>query len=101
MTSLGEDLRDGVRLCKLVQVLTDDAAPLEALKYPANSKAVTKYNVNLALEGFAKHKCSVTLCANAADIMVGHRERTLALLWRVMSNWKVMELIDEVGPAHG
>ena len=65
----------------------------------ANSKAVVKYNVNLALEGFAKHRCSVTLCATAADVMKGHREKTLALLWRVMINWQVMELIDEVSLA--
>ena len=94
VSNLNNDLKDGVRLCKLAEVLTNSSGPMSDVKCPAKSPAVMKFNINLALDAFQKRGCNVKLCAKAEDIMKGHHERTLSLLWNVMMHWQVMDMID-------
>jgi abnormal spindle-like microcephaly-associated protein len=95
VTNLSKDLKDGIRLCKLVEVLTNDQELMSHVKCPVNAKAVAKYNIKLAFDAFAKHGCKVSLCASEKDIMNGHQGRSLALLWQAMMHWQIMDMIDE------
>ena len=94
---LSTDLRDGVRLCKLVEILTGDSGPIGHVKVPANSTAAKKFNVTMVIDAFKAKGLPLHLCANTADIVSGHRERTLAMVWRVMCHWKIMDMIDGEG----
>ena len=66
------------------------------LRMPAGSRLQKKHNVQLALT--ALERCGLSLHGlqergmrgdiTSDDIVSGHREKTLALLWRIIANWR-------------
>ncbi|KAL4907337.1 hypothetical protein BDW74DRAFT_176114 [Aspergillus multicolor] len=106
-SNLAVDLRDGVRLTRLVESLlypssfshsnSDYQWPLSLrLKVPCLSRVVKMSNARIALEALASTEEGRQLVTNvrAADIVDGHREKTIALLWGLVSNWGLSGLID-------
>ncbi|KAL4806906.1 hypothetical protein BDV18DRAFT_138458 [Aspergillus unguis] len=109
MSNLAVDLRDGVRLTRMVELLVappaiksfstlgNDEWPLSRqLKFPCLSRAVKLFNVNIALKTLACTKEGHIIVNNtkAADIVDGHREKTIALLWGLVSNWGLSSLVN-------
>ncbi|KAL4951592.1 hypothetical protein BDW69DRAFT_36617 [Aspergillus filifer] len=112
ITNLAVDLRDGVRLTRLVELLlypssnraqTASAANLNSqwplsrkLKFPCLGRAVKMFNVKTALDALASTKEGRQLASSvrSADIVNGHREKTIALLWGLFSNWGLRGLIN-------
>ncbi|KAL4993845.1 hypothetical protein BDV10DRAFT_189581 [Aspergillus recurvatus] len=110
VSNLAVDLRDGVRLTRLVELLlypSSRAAPTSDcqwplsrhLKFPCLSRVVKMSNARTALEALASTNDGKQLIINirAADIVDGHREKTITLLWGLVSNWGLSELIDMNG----
>jgi hypothetical protein len=124
-TALSRDLRDGVRLVRLVEVLTaadgkdSDTAPLplsSLLRVPAISRLQKVHNVKLALE--ALRACGLEqdqalpqreqhlagrlggalilgrLCPD--DIVDGHREKTLGLLWATVRHFQLDYVVSSL-----
>ncbi|TYZ66088.1 hypothetical protein PybrP1_003797 [[Pythium] brassicae (nom. inval.)] len=149
--NLAVDLRDGVRLAKLMEALTSSAsassssdavspatAPLSSfLRVPALSRLQKVHNVEICLH-FLQEKCGPDVLASikravptttatsaaaltsalsgrrarsafaslqgqadeklvetlAKDIVDGHREKTLALLWTLISCFQLRSLVD-------
>ena len=94
--NLATDLRDGIRLTRLVEVLQfgqsnqksdddEDDYPLSRhLRYPCPDKARKCYNVQIALSALQSVKGVSSQLARdlrAEDIVDGHCEKTLSLLW--------------------
>ncbi|KAL4739747.1 hypothetical protein BDV11DRAFT_215055 [Aspergillus similis] len=107
ISNLAVDMRDGVRLTRLVELLlypSSRAAPISVcrwplsqyLKYPCLSRAVKMSNAKVALEALSSTEEGKQLVTHirAADIVDGHREKTIALLWGLVSNWGLSELVD-------
>ncbi|KAL4928524.1 putative calmodulin-binding protein Sha1 [Aspergillus undulatus] len=120
ITNLAVDLRDGVRLTRIVELLlypstpalkdapyttfgtssasSDDSQwPLSAsLKFPCLGRAVKVFNVKTALDALASTKEGQQLVTpvRAAEIVDGHREKTIALLWGLFSYWGLSGLVD-------
>ena len=94
VSNIATDLQDGVRLCKLAEILTNDSFLMNNVKCPANTTAVMKHNINIALEALQKTGCNVKLCAKPDDIIRGRQDRTLSLLWNVMMHWQILDMID-------
>ncbi|KAL4822044.1 hypothetical protein BDW67DRAFT_172035 [Aspergillus spinulosporus] len=107
ISNLAVDLRDGVRLTRLVELLLYPSSraafisvcqwPLSRhLKFPCLSRAVKMSNAKLALEALATTEKGKQFVSDvrAADIVDGHREKTIALLWGLVSNWGLSELVD-------
>ncbi|KAF4155317.1 hypothetical protein CNMCM6936_007652 [Aspergillus lentulus] len=112
MSNLAVDLRDGVRLTRIVELLFypsagavgESAPPLDnhqwllsrRLKFPCSSRTVKKYNVQIALDALklAPDAAPLVRDVHAEDIVNGHREKTIALLWGLVSRWGLSELID-------
>ncbi|KAL4869171.1 hypothetical protein BDV12DRAFT_168395 [Aspergillus spectabilis] len=121
ISNLAVDLRDGVRLTRIVELLlypsvsrvsdpsntprstslsqyvSDDQWPLSRhLKFPCLGRAVKVFNVKVALNALAATKEGRQLIGNVrgADIVDGHREKTIALLWGLVSNWGLSGLVD-------
>lgn len=113
ISNLAVDMRDGVRLCRVVELLLypqppqsistepDSAvnniqqqSPLSSnLKLPASTRTHKLYNVSLALtalESVGGNPRKVT----AKDIVDGFREKTVGLLWGVVSRWGLELLVD-------
>jgi abnormal spindle-like microcephaly-associated protein len=112
MSNLAVDLRDGVRLTRIVELLLyplagavgesvppldNDEWPLSRrLNYPCSSRTVKKFNVQIALDALMLTTGAAPLVRDlhAEDIVNGHREKTIALLWGLVGRWALSELID-------
>ena len=94
--SIKTDLRDGVRLVRLVETLTsDDAQTLSAkLRVPAVSRLQKLHNVELALDALRTCDPPLQFAATKKDVVDGNREKTLGLLWTMILRWKLGGLID-------
>lgn len=114
--NLAVDLRDGVRLARIVETLVyqstscpttstlpngqsdgEDNWPLsQNLKFPCTSRAAKLFNVKIALEALASTKGGGMIVndTHAEDIVDGHREKTIALLWGLVSKWSLSGLVD-------
>ncbi|KAF1781098.1 Abnormal spindle-like microcephaly-associated protein [Phytophthora cactorum] len=143
--NLETDLRDGVRLAKLMEALTTAPVPAQQsrterlfltkglstfLRVPALSRLQKVHNVEICLH-FLRDKCGASVLDNlkssnsrgdkksgrvrvsscgfaglrskvdekmvgnlAKDIVNGHREKTLALLWKLISCFQLQSLVD-------
>ncbi|KAF7591945.1 hypothetical protein BBP40_000853 [Aspergillus hancockii] len=119
MDNLAVDLRDGVRLTRIVELLLypenscpgktlcdtskltvnpdEFLGPLsQQLKVPCLSRTVKLFNVRIALDALACTKSSKKLVSRvrAEDIVDGHREKTIALLWGLVTKWGLAALVD-------
>lgn len=109
ISNLAVDMRDGVRFCRVVELLLYPQPPSESteatgshqqqwplssnLKLPASTRTHKLHNVSLALaalESVSGNPGKVT----AKDIVDGFREKTVGLLWGVVSRWGLELLVD-------
>ena len=131
ITNLATDLRDGVRLTRIVELLLyptssllrqsditiampsgetltsvacqSGSATLEEswvlsqhLRFPTTGRAQKTYNAQIALsalEGVTRGTANVA-GVQAEDIVNGHREKTIGLLWGLVSKWSLGTLVD-------
>ncbi|KAJ6144265.1 hypothetical protein N7470_008160 [Penicillium chermesinum] len=125
MENLAVDLRDGVRLTRIVEVLffsprhmqsdledqtvtlnTGEALSLlggeadvplsKHLKYPCMSRAAKIFNVQVALSALrsVNGSCAIVENVRAEEIVDGYREKTISLLWALVSKWGLAGLVD-------
>jgi len=107
ITNLAVDMRDGVRLSRVVELLLYPESPaigaektpqrkwpLTAnLKFPATSRAHKLHNVSIglsALDSVGGNTRGIT----AKDVVDGFREKTVGLLWGIVSRWGLEQLVD-------
>ncbi|KAL2809245.1 hypothetical protein BJX63DRAFT_435379 [Aspergillus granulosus] len=124
VSNLAVDLRDGIRLTRIVELLlypsascskmvssdvtlselqlsknfTEDSRwPLcRRLKFPCLSRTVKVFNVRVALEALATNREGRQFINNIRpeDIVDGHREKTIALIWGLITKWGLSGLVD-------
>jgi abnormal spindle-like microcephaly-associated protein len=83
VASLAQDLRDGVILARLAEVLSSGRCNVQsALRYPADTAQRKTHNVSKALAALVSLGCNPRVAPK--DIVTGHRERTLSMLWNLM-----------------
>ncbi|KAF9984582.1 hypothetical protein BGZ65_000089 [Modicella reniformis] len=96
--NLAVDLRDGVRLCRLIDLHCPEHNLCEKMKFPTLSKTHMQQNVNLALNVLVNQGISLDGTRGGVvgprDVVEGHREKTFGLLWKLVLNWKVSVLLD-------
>jgi abnormal spindle-like microcephaly-associated protein len=120
--NLATDLRDGVCLARLVEILKLNAigednsfrngllAPTDPswlkgsqdlplskqLKFPAISKTTQLFNVQLSLDNMSQNAAVKDTISGirAEDIVNGHREKTLTLLWALVGKYGLPSLVD-------
>jgi hypothetical protein len=91
-----EVLLHSKRRVSLAHELTEDEEewPLSLhLHYPAPSRAQKIHNVSLALSALSKAKGNPQQ-VEAKDIVDGYRERTVGLLWSILTRWGLDLLLD-------
>ncbi|XP_039447845.1 protein abnormal spindle-like [Culex pipiens pallens] len=86
--NLGVDLRDGIRLTRVMEIilLRDDLT--QNLRVPSISRLQKIHNVNLALRALEEAEYQITGDITAKDICDGHREKTLSLLWQIVYKFR-------------
>lgn len=77
------DLRDGTRITKVVEILFKGNPLSQKLRLPAISKLQKIHNVNLALTRISQH-ISIEGNISTRDIVNGHREKIISLFWQII-----------------
>ncbi|XP_072919609.1 abnormal spindle-like microcephaly-associated protein [Hemitrygon akajei] len=98
VTNLAVDLRCGIRLVRAVELLTQDWKLSKQLRVPAISRLQKLHNVDVALKALKTRvdlKDERGIDIDPRDIVDGHREKTLALLWRIIFAFQVEILLNE------
>jgi abnormal spindle-like microcephaly-associated protein len=86
VTNLAVDLRDGVRLTKMAEILTD-ALPksfMATLRLPAVSRLQKMHNVGTAMSSLRDFGVDIPDDVHTHHIVDGHREMVLKLMWSVI-----------------
>ncbi|KAG5187235.1 hypothetical protein JKP88DRAFT_262393 [Tribonema minus] len=103
VTSLKTDLRDGVRLVRLAELLTQGTGKpvgqlTSQLRVPPVDRTQKMHNTGLAVarlvEDGALPLGTHEIGEAAKDIVDGHQGRTIGLLWAVISRYKLSSLVD-------
>ncbi|XP_043376157.1 abnormal spindle-like microcephaly-associated protein isoform X2 [Dermochelys coriacea] len=93
VTNLAVDLQCGIRLVRTMELLTRNWSLSKKLRVPAISRLQKMYNVDIALHVLKergiqlKDECGASI--ESRDIVDRHRERTLALLWKIVFAFQV------------
>ncbi|CAB3223961.1 unnamed protein product [Arctia plantaginis] len=78
------DIRDGVRLVKVMEIILIKEGLLSQLRTPAISRLQKIHNVQVALNALKESNFVIHGDITATDIADGHREKTLSLLWQII-----------------
>ncbi|XP_050106975.1 uncharacterized protein LOC126586238 isoform X4 [Malus sylvestris] len=103
VTNLFADLQDGVRLCRAIQLLLDDASILTKMVVPADTLKKNMANCGIALQylkqaGVVLHDEDGMMIV-ADDIAGGDKELTLSLLWNVFVDLQLPLLVKKTNLA--
>jgi abnormal spindle-like microcephaly-associated protein len=96
ITNLAVDLRDGVRLAKMTEILTG-APPksvLVSLRLPAVSRLQKLHNVGLVIKTLCDFGVPLSTDIASHHIVDGHREMVLKLMWSTVAHCCLKELLD-------
>ncbi|MCL7050659.1 hypothetical protein MKW94_027522 [Papaver nudicaule] len=98
ITELSEDLQDGVRLCRAIQLLLHDASVLTKMVVPSDNRKKNLANCGVALQYLKQagvqlfDEDRVTIVAE--DVATGEKELTLSLLWNMFIHLQLPLLIN-------
>ncbi|KAK0096791.1 hypothetical protein PV326_004426 [Microctonus aethiopoides] len=81
---ISSDLRDGVRLCRVMELIIGDRTLTSQCRVPSISRLQKIHNADLALKALIKAGYQITGDIDAKSIVDGHREKTLSLLWQII-----------------
>lgn len=107
--NIATDLRDGIRLTRIVEILLRTQgssihpdslgawALSQQLKYPCSSRTQKLQNAMTALSAMVRLPSmpeKLLKDVSAYDIVDGHREKTLSLLWAMLGQYAMESLVD-------
>ncbi|KAF7997710.1 hypothetical protein HCN44_008883 [Aphidius gifuensis] len=81
---LSVDLRDGVRLCRVMELITGLKTLTCRCRVPAISRLQKIHNAELALTALRDSGYIIAGHIDAKAVADGHREKTLSLLWQII-----------------
>nr|CAD7425632.1 unnamed protein product [Timema monikensis] len=88
VTSLAIDLRDGIRLTRVMEIILQDYSLSVKLRTPPISILQKIHNVEVALSALHKAGFQLSCDIAAKDIVEGHKEKTLSLLWQLIYKFR-------------
>ena len=90
--NLGTDLRDGVRLMRLVEIIDGQDGLIEKLRVPAISRLQKIYNMGLVFDALKQIHINIIEDITPKDLVEGHREKTLLFLWKIIYKFELPRL---------
>lgn len=78
------DIRDGVRLTKVMEIILMKNGLLNQLRAPPISRLQKIHNIQVAMNALKEANFIINGDISAQDIADGHREKTLSLLWQLI-----------------
>ncbi|CAH0771094.1 unnamed protein product [Bemisia tabaci] len=79
-----QDLRDGVRLTRVMEIILGNHGLSAKVRTPAISRLQKVHNVDVALKALKGAGYEIQGDITSKDIVDGHREKTLSLLWQII-----------------
>ncbi|KAK5616335.1 hypothetical protein CRENBAI_014028 [Crenichthys baileyi] len=96
--NLAVDLKCGIRLVRVMELLVQDWSLSAKLRLPAISRLQKVHNVDVALRVLKSKgidlKDESGSIIDSRDIVDGHREKTLSLLWKIIFAFQVEVILD-------
>lgn len=93
---LGTDLRDGVRLTKVMEIILLKNNLLSGLRVPAISRLQKIHNVKIVFDSLAEAGFQILYDITPKDIVDGHQEKTLSFLWQIIYKFQAPIFIKNV-----
>ncbi|XP_060934824.1 abnormal spindle-like microcephaly-associated protein [Limanda limanda] len=97
--NLAVDLKCGIRLVRVMELLVQDWSLSAKLRLPAISRLQKVHNVDVALQVLKSKnielKDELGSIIESRDVVDGHREKTLGLLWKIIFAFHVEVILDE------
>uniref|UniRef100_A0A674A7Z8 Assembly factor for spindle microtubules n=1 Tax=Salmo trutta TaxID=8032 RepID=A0A674A7Z8_SALTR len=97
--NLSVDLKCGIRLVRVMELFIQDWSLSRKLRMPAISRLQKVHNVDIALQVLRARgvdlKDEHDAVIDSRDIVDGHREKTLSLLWKIIFTFQVEVLLDK------
>ncbi|KAL3627521.1 hypothetical protein CASFOL_028884 [Castilleja foliolosa] len=96
---LFEDLQDGIRLCRAIELLIHDSSVLTKVVVPSDTKKKSLVNCGIALQYLKQ--AGVPLVDEdgteiiGEDVVNGEKELTLSLLWNIFAHLQLPLLINK------
>lgn len=84
VTDIRQDLRDGVRLCRVVELITGVDGLIQQCRAPAISRLQKVHNVEVALGALRQAGGVLADDVEAKYIVDSNRTKTLSLLWQIV-----------------
>ena len=95
ITNIAIDIRCGVRLCRLMEILTKNQKLTESLRLPASTRMQKIHNVGVALKALENSAAGAPPeNPTPKDIVDGHLQKTLDLLWHVIFGFQIGQLLS-------
>lgn len=94
VSNLASDLRDGVRLGKLAEILGRSNGVLEQMRLPAISRLQKVFNVGVSLSALSCLGIPNVDNIHPNYIVDGHRPQVLKMLWSVMTSFELNSLLS-------
>lgn len=88
VNDIAVDLRDGVRLCRVMELITGGRNLTCRCRVPAISRLQKVHNVDVALSALLRCGYTLTGDIDGKSIADGHREKTLSLLWQIIYKYQ-------------
>ena len=92
VTNIKTDLRCGVRLAKVAELLAGEV--ITGLRVPSVSRLQKIHNVDLALTALRQGGAEIKRDIIAKDLVDGHREKTLEMLWAIIFGYQLAAILD-------
>lgn len=93
VSNLATDLRDGSRLGKLAELLSNRQNILEEMRLPAISRLQKVHNVSVALRHLSEVGIPNVSAIHPNYIVDGHRPQVLKMLWSIISSCQLENVI--------
>ncbi|XP_062252212.1 abnormal spindle-like microcephaly-associated protein [Platichthys flesus] len=97
--NLSVDLKCGIRLVRVMELLVQDWSLSAKLRLPAISRLQKVHNVEVALQVLKSKnvdlKDELGSIIESRDVVDGHREKTLGLLWKIIFTFHVEVILEE------
>uniref|UniRef100_UPI0037E7984D abnormal spindle-like microcephaly-associated protein n=1 Tax=Semicossyphus pulcher TaxID=241346 RepID=UPI0037E7984D len=97
--NLAVDLKCGIRLVRVMELLIQDWSLSAKLRLPAISRLQKVHNVDLALQVLKLRGVDLKdehgSAIDSRDVVDGHREKTLSLLWKIIFAFQVEVILNE------
>ncbi|KAJ3629310.1 hypothetical protein MTP99_013707 [Tenebrio molitor] len=93
---LGVDLRDGVRLTRVMEIILLESDLSKQLRVPAISRLQKIHNVKIVFDALEKSNFEILYNISPKDLVDGHKEKTLSFLWQIIYKFQTPLMVKNV-----